>query len=556
MCLGNGAHVDYVDTVIGIAQQNIMQLGQLGPTLILQKLEESAGYHTLHIKNKFTEKLYVPPFSCAFDHDPRIVPVTDDNLPLLEIDIFEFCKPKNPQKILLLAGGAGTGKSLFGYHLQWRVWQEKNFPVSNAIFIFIDLPTLKDPTQNLMQEYFMHKFGSAVNEVIDFLKQRSSVFFILDGFDEIASFRENPGHLANLYQSNQLKEWKNAKFIINCRSSFLRNLRDYRRYFSPVESEKPCYDLLRTVQVALFNQKQINQYIEVYVRQRSQEDPSTWTITKYNEELEKISSLKPIIRTPLLLEMTMQVLPIISEWHAAKKEDSPDLFLEVTERDVFLAYLKDNLVREDFKQVYGIYENFNEKCLDFLLNLCKVLLENHACQVVWDNNKEGAGPVWAESFFGRPKRLYDEEQLKFLEIIRSHLTCFLIYDKDKKIWSFVHDTFLDKFNSINVVELSEIQSRLIVEYKQKGYEEEEAIGKARNDSITEFAEILFNSKTGPYYFTGHQYEGSVSSADDLHGAKPTLFSHASMEINSTPQGQFSDVRQSQDQCDSRNRPHC
>lgn len=89
---------------------------QLGPTLILKKLEESAGYHTLHIKNKFTEKLYVPPFSCAFDHDPRIIPVTDDNLPLLEADIFEFCKPENPQKILLLAGEAGTGKSLFGYH--------------------------------------------------------------------------------------------------------------------------------------------------------------------------------------------------------------------------------------------------------------------------------------------------------------------------------------------------------------------------------------------------------------------------------------------------------
>ena len=547
-----GGRVEHVDTITVIGQQNIMQLGS---TLILKKLEESAGYHTLHIKNKFTEKLYVPPFSCAFDHDPRITPVTDDNLPLLEADIFEFCKPENPQKILLLAGGAGTGKSLFGYYLQWRVWQEKTFPVPNAIFIFIDLPTLKDPTQNLIQEYFMHKFGPATNEAIDLLKQRSSVLFILDGFDEIASFRENPGYLANLYQSNQLKEWKNAKFIINCRSSFLSNLRDYRRCFSPVESGKPCYDLLRTVQVALFNQKQINQYITVYVRQRSQEDPSTWKITKYNEELEKISSLKPIIRTPLLLEMTMQALPIISEWHAAKKEDSPDLFFEVTERDVFLAYLKDNLVREDFKQVDGIYENFKEKCLDFLLNLCKTLLENHARQVIWDNNKEGAGSVWAETFFGRPKKLYDEEQLKFLGIIRSHLTCFLIYDKDKKVWSFVHDTFLDKFNSINVVELSKIQSRLIVEYKQKGYGEDATI-KARNDSITEFAEVLFNSKTGPYYFTGRQYEGSVSSTDNLNGKKPTLFSRASMEINSTLQGEFSDVRQPKNQFDSQNRPHC
>src|SRR5690349_16540693 len=161
-------------------------------------------------------ELYVPPFGCSPEIDPKAI--SDEKLLLLKDSMMNFLAEDKKEKVLLLKGRAGTGKSLFGCFLEKTFWEIFKYP-EDPIFIFISLPQLKDPITNLMEEYFEKKFGATnVEKIINKLKKRARVYFFLDAVDEIPTFQENPHNFKNLYENNKLYLWDKAKFIMSCRT--------------------------------------------------------------------------------------------------------------------------------------------------------------------------------------------------------------------------------------------------------------------------------------------------------------------------------------------------
>ena len=106
------------------------------------------------------------------------------------------------KKVLLLLGDSGAGKSLYTQGLAHRLWQ--SYEAQNPIPLWCSLPSLKNPENNLVQNY-LQSFGLNETE-IETLKKTKSFIFILDAYDEIRV-------LKNLFVSNALSEW-NAKIKI------------------------------------------------------------------------------------------------------------------------------------------------------------------------------------------------------------------------------------------------------------------------------------------------------------------------------------------------------
>ena len=105
----------------------------------------------------------------------------------LKNTIVKFLEENCSQKVLLLHGNAGSGKSLFGRWLESYLWelfiQGNN---ESVIPVFVSLASLKDPSRGVIEESLTSQGFS--NKQINNLRESDSqqrMLFILDGFDEI-----------------------------------------------------------------------------------------------------------------------------------------------------------------------------------------------------------------------------------------------------------------------------------------------------------------------------------------------------------------------------------
>ena len=81
-------------------------------------------------------------------------------------------------KVLLIQGGGGSGKSLF-YHIFAKELLEEE---TELIPIFINLPTLKDPLNSVINET-LKNYRFCEEEIVKMQKVKLLLF--LDGYDEI-----------------------------------------------------------------------------------------------------------------------------------------------------------------------------------------------------------------------------------------------------------------------------------------------------------------------------------------------------------------------------------
>lgn len=235
------------------------------------------------------------------------------------------------KKSLLILGDAGQGKTLLMQMLALSLWEDyaaaRKLGKIGVLPIYIHLARIPsiDLQQKLLRS-FLEENGLDAKE-INLLQTHQPVLLLLDGYDEI---RENQ----NFYRSNGWSSWKDLRMITTCRPEKFSAEANYIQYFCLTNKHQELIALsLMEIQLSLFKEAQIKQYVEQYIsyrfpiengfiptqlllaRQESREiEPSDWrkSVT-YLYYLKAIPNLMALVETPVVLSMVIPILPSILE---------------------------------------------------------------------------------------------------------------------------------------------------------------------------------------------------------------------------------------------------
>jgi len=160
------------------------------------------------------------------------------------------------QRVFLLLGDSGAGKSTFSRELEYELWQlYKN--KKDRIPLHINLPTIDKPEHDMIAKQ-LRRNGFTEPQIRE-LKFHRKFILICDGYDE-----SQQSH--NLYMSNELNQpggW-DAQMVISCRSEYLGD--DYRDRFQPGERNKQSDSLMfQEAVISPFSIDQVHAYIHEYV---------------------------------------------------------------------------------------------------------------------------------------------------------------------------------------------------------------------------------------------------------------------------------------------------
>jgi predicted NACHT family NTPase len=199
------------------------------------------------------------------------------------------------QRVFLLLGDSGAGKSTFNRELEYNLWQsyKKNDPIP----LHINLPAIDKPEHDMIAKQ-LRKCEFTEPQIRE-LKLHRRFVLICDGYDESQQTR-------NLYTNNRLNqtgEW-NAKMLISCRSEYLGA--DYRDRFQPGDrNHQSEQESFQEAVITPFSMNQVQEYIAQYV---SIHRP-LWEANGYKRALKRIPSLKELVKNPFLMSLSLEVLP-------------------------------------------------------------------------------------------------------------------------------------------------------------------------------------------------------------------------------------------------------
>ncbi|BBE08475.1 HNWD1 protein [Mycoavidus cysteinexigens] len=343
------------------------------------------------------DELYEKPDCTLINQNQRLALESKDDK-IGEINSF-LTSPE--ARVLLLLGGTGSGKTQFGRHLARRLWDEYSAAIeqddySRPIPLFIDLPKLNPNSSvspgNFISTYLTNQGLEA--QFKDLRKDERRFVFILDGYDEFASFSPT------FYADNELGQWTHAKIIISSRREYL-GTDNYRDSFLPpstYESQRPSDQFLKEFHLAPFSDEMIERYIENYVT-KSKQDASL--IEQYKEKLLNGSpELKKLISNPLLLNMALTVFKT--------PESIDNTITRIGLYDKFMEYWFDreckslgnnpNLKERDFF-IKNLFKNFSKRvktsAQDFAIGIYKEKKETQGV-VKYSTVKEP--PSWCKNF--------------------------------------------------------------------------------------------------------------------------------------------------------------
>ncbi|KAF9897937.1 hypothetical protein BX616_004739, partial [Lobosporangium transversale] len=225
---------------------------------------------------------------------------SDDDLFLLMDKVKEFLD--SDQKVFLVQGDSGAGKSTFNHTLEstlWEAYRKKH----GRIPLFINLPSIDDPTKDMVTKQLQtYDFTRAQ---IKELKLTRSFILICDGYDETMQ-------TSNLYVTNRLNqpgEWI-CQMVISCRSEYLGI--DYRDRFQPLDRNRHADPgLFQGAVVVPFSEEQIDDYIKQYVGAMD----LMWTVEDYQRALKMTPSLLELVKNPFILSLSLEVLPRMIDPH-------------------------------------------------------------------------------------------------------------------------------------------------------------------------------------------------------------------------------------------------
>ncbi|KAK3809454.1 MAG: WD40-repeat-containing domain protein [Benniella sp.] len=213
--------------------------------------------------------------------------------PLME-KVKEFLN--SDQKVFLLIGDSGSGKSTFNKELEYALWQSyKN--KTGRIPLHINLPAIDKPEHDMIAKQLRRT--EFTEPQIREMKHYRKFILICDGYDESQQ-------TYNLYMSNRLNqvgEW-DAQMVISCRTEYLGA--DYRDRFQPGDrNQQSGPSMFQEAVLTPFSLDQVQDYIQQYVTLHQ----PLWRTDDYKQALKLIPSLKDLMKNPFLMALSLEVLP-------------------------------------------------------------------------------------------------------------------------------------------------------------------------------------------------------------------------------------------------------
>lgn len=236
--------------------------------------------------------------------------------------IDEFLADSSLQRVCLIQGAAGSGKSTFTHHLARTLWSQYygSSPTEQATLavpLFMSLTSVHDPAsrnEDLIEKFFQQPPHKWNKEKIEAARDKLSFVFILDGYDEIER-RDR-----NFYIDNKLGHWK-AKVILTSRPEYLEQ--GYQSKFYPSRGQQR---MLQEYWMAPFSPKSIEQYISSYVQVEKARTGSSLSVEHYKQLLSP-PEVQALISNPFLLRMVMTVQSALDRSQVQGKLEVKRVFL-------------------------------------------------------------------------------------------------------------------------------------------------------------------------------------------------------------------------------------
>ncbi|CAO3564937.1 unnamed protein product [Mortierella alpina] len=365
--------------------------------------------------------VYIPPRAKAN------LKASDDVLFDLTEKVEQFLA-SDDQKVLLLLGDSGSGKSTFNREIEHSLWR-KYEKGKGRIPLHINLSAIERPEQDMVVKQ-LRKFELSDSQIRELKTQRKFVL-ICDGYDE-----SQEKH--NLYTTNRLNqtgEWQ-VQMVISCRSEYIGL--DYRDLFRPSNDIAQFQEAV----IAPFSRGQVNDYLAKYVITKA----PLWTTRQYMEVLDQIPSLQELVKNPFLLTLSLEVLPRLVD---PDNNLSATKVTRVTLYDEFVVLWLEQgkkrlgnkdlspQARADFDRLTD--EGFTQNAIGFLKDMANAIYKNQSGNPVVTYSRKRDQGTWKEPFFSRE----NESQL-LLEA--SPLTRSGIQ------YRFVHKSLLEYFLARSVFE--------------------------------------------------------------------------------------------------------
>lgn len=280
-----------------------------------------------------------------------------DNVKPNDISIEEFVIDfisKHKKKIMLMTGYAGSGKTMAISKIEELIL-EKNL----LIPIKIPLQNVPSIGNGLIEEYII-KLGFNLNSIKEFMRNFSSkLIILLDAYDEASckGIRD-----CSLFSSiTNLKEWKESKFIITCRST-AAIMTDHHNYWKVFCEEKK--DIVE-INLDQFNSAQ---RIELFNNFNKIETlPDNWTVEKLDDTIQKSQTLSSIKQTPFNLKIIFKTFP------KSMFENESD----IDEVNLIKAYIDLYIDRalEKRRRAGKTMTHFKHLVIDYCKNIASVMIE-------------------------------------------------------------------------------------------------------------------------------------------------------------------------------------
>ncbi|MFN7098519.1 MAG: NACHT domain-containing protein, partial [Gammaproteobacteria bacterium] len=235
------------------------------------------------------------------------------------------------QKVFVILGDPGVGKTTFGLRYIQRCWEhfQKNNKTNTGEIVcdeplplFIRLNQVcKDGkiTSDLLKNFLKEKVGLTITQINE-LKTKSLIVY-LDGYDEISD-------RGNVYRINCWKDnWQNLKCIISTRpekfGSFISRSElqdDLLRAFAPEITGRNTAIPANIVisQLLEFSPTQINAFISQWYKLIQLED---WNQEHYEQSIQTIPGLSDLTSNPVILSLVLFALPSIEKNYQAQEGD-------------------------------------------------------------------------------------------------------------------------------------------------------------------------------------------------------------------------------------------
>ncbi len=319
---------------------------------------------------------------------------SDKTLFDLKTKVNEFLN--GTQKVMLLLGDSGSGKSTFNRMLEKDLWQAYTPKQNQRIPLFINLPAIDKPEQDLIPKH-LRKAGFTEPQIRE-LKDRHQFVLICDGYDESQQTH-------NLYMSNQLNqqgEWQ-AQMVISCRSEYIGL--DYRDRFQPTDrNHQAKSELFQEAVMAPFSKEKIDEYIKQYVAVSR----PLWQAKNYKQALEQIPHLQDLVKNPFLLTLSLEVLPRmvdVGQTFSTVRVTRVALYDQFVEQwlERGKKRLGDKKLTELEKKAFESLtdEGFTQNGIVFLKNLSAEIYQEQAGNPVVEYSHFRDQGTWKEKFFGR-----------------------------------------------------------------------------------------------------------------------------------------------------------